>query len=208
MKPSSGRASKLPQEAEIVAGEGADVVDAGAHHHQPLDAEAEGEAAVDVRVVADARAARSGGPCRRRPSPASRCPCRRGSRCRRRSRSRPRNRHPARRTGRSRSGTGCAAPARRAGAPSPARTPFRSAIVMCCGRRPALRAGGTSTRGRRPGPRSGRRGRARPRAPAAPCCSMTRACIGEVWVRSTISPGEIDDGWCPRHRAPGGRSGC
>ena len=48
-----GGMGELAEEAKIVAGKRAHVVDAGAHHRQTLDAEPEGKAAVDVRVVAD-----------------------------------------------------------------------------------------------------------------------------------------------------------
>src|ERR671920_687817 len=44
---------ELAEEAKIATGKGAHVVDARAHHRQTLDAEPEGKAAVDVRVVAD-----------------------------------------------------------------------------------------------------------------------------------------------------------
>src|SRR5829696_440307 len=44
---------ELTQETKIVAGKCAHIVDAGTHHRQTLDAESEGKAAVDVRVVAD-----------------------------------------------------------------------------------------------------------------------------------------------------------
>src|SRR5215207_9716437 len=47
------RMSELAEEAKIVAGKRAHIVDAGAHHRQTLDTESEGKAAVDVRVVAN-----------------------------------------------------------------------------------------------------------------------------------------------------------
>jgi hypothetical protein len=40
--------SELAQEAEVVAGKGAHVVDPRSHHRQPLDTETESEAAVLV----------------------------------------------------------------------------------------------------------------------------------------------------------------
>src|SRR5215212_5882714 len=45
------RIRKLTEEAKIVAGKCAHVVDTGAHHRQTLDAQSESKAAVDVRVV-------------------------------------------------------------------------------------------------------------------------------------------------------------
>src|SRR5215212_10270093 len=48
-----GGMGELAEEAKIVAGERAYIVDAGTHHRQTLDAEPEGKTAVDVRVVAD-----------------------------------------------------------------------------------------------------------------------------------------------------------
>src|SRR5687768_15951773 len=48
-----GGTRELAQEAKIVAGERAHIVDTGTHHRHTFDTEPEGKSAVDVRVVAD-----------------------------------------------------------------------------------------------------------------------------------------------------------
>src|SRR5918994_4208829 len=48
-----GRTGQLAEEAKIVAGKRAHIVDAGTHHRQTLDTQSEGKAAVNVWVVAD-----------------------------------------------------------------------------------------------------------------------------------------------------------